>query len=92
MDANTKILLERYKKKKKARLELAAKAKQAGEGDKEDGEKEAGVNGSGDDDEKLDEFCMREDRVAKAGLDACMREYSIELSKEPPPSKGTGLT
>ena len=31
----------------------------------------------------MDEFTKREDRVAKAGLDAIMREYAFELAKEP---------
>ncbi|XP_013394029.1 RNA-binding protein 25-like [Lingula anatina] len=34
----------------------------------------------------VDEFSQREDRVAKAGLDAIMREYARELNKEPEPS------
>lgn len=32
--------------------------------------------------EDLDEFTKREDRVAKAGLDAIMREYAEDLSKK----------
>ena len=42
-----------------------------------------GKKDSDKDEESLDEFTQREDRVAKAGLDAIMREYSRELSKEP---------
>ena len=34
----------------------------------------------------VDEFSQREDRVAKAGLDAIMREYARDLNKEPEPS------
>ena len=40
-----------------------------------------------DKDDDLDEFTKREDRVAKAGLDAIMREYAFELAKEPAYSK-----
>ena len=37
--------------------------------------------------DSLDEFTLREDRVAKAGLDAIMREYAFELAKEPTSTK-----
>ena len=77
VDAKTKTQLEDYKAKKKARnKERPPKEK---DDEKENGEEKE--NG----DETLDEFTLREDRVAKAGLDAIMREYSSELRKEPPP-------
>lgn len=79
VDAKTKTLLEEYKKKKavKQQKEVATKKPENGE------DEEGGQNGEGDGD--LDEFTLREDRVAKAGLDAIMREYAEELAKEPPP-------
>ena len=85
VDAKTKTLLEEYKKKKAAKKAKEAAAKKTEE--KEEGEetsKENKENGDGND---LDEFTLREDRVAKAGLDAIMREYAEELAKEPPPGK-----
>ena len=39
------------------------------------------------DPEEVDEMAQREDRVAKAGLDAIMREYDQDLKKEPPPGE-----
>lgn len=53
-------------------------------------EKEEGEEQSSDEDGELDEPTQREDRVAKAGLDAIMREYGDELNKELP-SNGKGL-
>ncbi len=76
MDAKTKVLLEDYKKKKKAKDQQCKPAEKPEEGEvkKENGDP---------DDMSLDEFTLREDRVAKAGLDAIMREYSKDLAKEP---------
>ena len=92
MDAKTKTLLDEYKRKKRAR-EAAANGsgskEEKKEEDLEEGE-ESGEIVDGDDDKKdaevevLDEFTLREDRVAKAGLDAIMREYSTDLAKTPP--------
>lgn len=80
VDAKTKTLLEEYKKKKAAKKAKEAAAKKAEAA--EEGEDVSSQNGSDND---LDEFTLREDRVAKAGLDAIMREYAEELAKEPPP-------
>ncbi len=90
MDAKTKALLDDYKRKKKQRDKDPDKDK------KEDGEKEGKEQGEIDDEadkdseddlHALDEFGMREDRVATAGLDAIMREYAEDLAKAPPPGK-----
>ncbi|XP_074646948.1 RNA-binding protein 25-like isoform X2 [Tubulanus polymorphus] len=72
VDAKTKALLDEYKKKKRA--------KQSGK--KADSENGNGEEGETEDD-SLDEFTMREDRVAKAGLDAIMREYHDDLTRDP---------
>ncbi|WAR18411.1 RBM25-like protein [Mya arenaria] len=87
VDAKTKTLLDEWQSKKK---------KVSG-ANKEDKEKETNGESSEDkkeegedvDDDKvvLDEFTLREDRVAKAGLDAIMREYAFELAKEPSNAK-----
>lgn len=53
-------------------------------------EKEEGEEQSSDEEGELDEPTQREDRVAKAGLDAIMREYGDELNKELP-SNGKGI-
>lgn len=76
VDAKTKTLLDEYINKKKSRN---------GGVDSEDKEKKE--NGDKDEnetklEEDLDEFTKREDRVAKAGLDAIMREYAEDLSKK----------
>ncbi|XP_061173330.1 RNA-binding protein 25-like [Saccostrea echinata] len=75
VDAKTKTLLDEYISKKKSRTSEA-------EGDdkekKENGEKESDSKVE----EDLDEFTKREDRVAKAGLDAIMREYAGDLTKK----------
>ena len=79
MDAKTKTQLDDYRKKKKKREREAA-----GGGPDADGEREEGEEGDTDDeelDDTLDEAQQREDRVAKAGLDAIMCEYDSELSK-----------
>ncbi len=93
MDAKTKTQLDDYKRKKKAR-EMAARNGGAAKDDKkeddlEEGEESGEIVENGDDDTKeevevLDENTLREDRVAKAGLDAIMREYSADLAKAPP--------
>ena len=91
MDAKTKTLLDEYKRKKRAR-EAAANGsgnkEEKKEEDLEEGEESGEIVENGDDDKKdvevLDEFTLREDRVAKAGLDAIMREYSTDLAKTPP--------
>ena len=85
VDAKTKTLLEDYKKKKKAK---GPNHKESRNGDKSEGEE--GEDEKEENDEDLDEFTMREDRVAKAGLDAIMREYTKELSKEPSHGKFFG--
>ena len=48
---------------------------------------EAKNEGKDVDPEEVDEMAQREDRVAKAGLDAIMREYDQDLKKEPPPGE-----
>ena len=83
VDAKTKTLLDDYRSKKKAKLgesEESKEKKENGEEDKEEGEKE---KKGGSDNDDLDEFSKREDRVAKAGLDAIMREYAGDLAKRP---------
>lgn len=53
--------------------------------EKEEGEEEP--------EEELDEDTKREDRVARAGLEAIMREYALELAKEPKAAEsGKGWT
>ena len=70
--------MDDYKKKKRARENNSQEKRNGDKGDKE------GEESNGDDKkDDLDEFTKREDRVAKAGLDAIMREYSQELEKEP---------
>ena len=78
VDAKTKSLLDEYNKKKKEE-----KAQKKEERDKEEPE-EGEERGSDSEEGELDEFTLREDRVAKAGLDAIMREYSDEINKELP--------
>lgn len=79
VDAKTKSLLDDYKRQKK---EEQAKEEN---GDKKDEDTDGEVDDDkSDTEENLDDFTMREDRVAKAGLDAIMREYSADLSKAPP--------
>lgn len=76
VDAKTKTLLDEYINKKKSRtggVESEDKEKKEN-GDKEENETKV--------EEDLDEFTKREDRVAKAGLDAIMREYAEDLSKK----------
>ena len=94
VDAKTKSLLDEYKKKKKKK---EREESGAGEGDKpkskgakeekeegeEDDDDEVEEGEEADDEDDLDEFTLREDRVAQAGLDAIMREYSEDLSKTP---------
>lgn len=80
VDAKTKTLLDdhRHKKRDEEKKEQGEKEDKEKNGeDKEDEEKEK------EKDDELDEFTKREDRVAKAGLDAIMREYAFELAKEP---------
>ena len=76
VDAKTKTLLDEYKKKAKEKAEGPEKKKEKKGSDSEDDE-------DMNEDDGEDESSMREDRVAKAGLDAIMREYARELSKEP---------
>ena len=73
VDAKTKTLLDEYKKKAKEKPDGSDKKKKSDSDDDDSNGEESGE----------DESSMREDRVAKAGLDAIMREYSRELSKEP---------
>jgi hypothetical protein len=100
VDAKTKALLDEHKKKKKeqerkdkGKIKPAdggdKKEKAAGEGEEEREEGETKDDEDKDSDEEgevEDEFTLREDRVAKAGLDAVMREYATDLAKEPAPS------
>ena len=74
LDAKTKAELEEYKKKKKKKEEKTTKS----EDTKEEGEVSEAQTADG-----LDEFTMCEDRVAKAGLEQIMQEYSTELNKVP---------
>ena len=86
VDAKTKTLLDdhRHKKREEEKKELGDKDDKEKNGEeKEEGER------SRDRDDELDEFTKREDRVAKAGLDAIMREYAFELAKEPSYNKAT---
>ena len=76
VDAKTKTLLDEYRHKKRDEDEKDEKEKNSEE-------KEEGETDDKDRDDELDEFTKREDRVAKAGLDAIMREYAFELAKEP---------
>lgn len=85
MDAKTKTLLDDWKGKKKSQEE--SKDDKEKNGDKDDKTEEGEMK---DDKDELDEFTLREDRVAKAGLDAIMREYAFELAKEPVNSKPVG--
>lgn len=75
VDAKTKTLLDEYKKKAKEKTDGPDKKKEKKGSDSEDEDT--------NEDDGEDESSMREDRVAKAGLDAIMREYARELSKEP---------
>lgn len=79
VDAKTKDLLDEYKKKKQANAEKEKRTE----------EKEEGEERSSDEEGELDEPTQREDRVAKAGLDAIIREYAEDLHKEMP-SNGNG--
>ncbi|ELT96574.1 hypothetical protein CAPTEDRAFT_219854 [Capitella teleta] len=83
VDAKTKSLLDEYKKKKKRKNGESngtrGEEKEEGEADEDDGE----VKDDDDLQDDLDEFTLREDRVAQAGLDAIMREYSEDLNKVP---------
>ncbi|XP_045162235.2 RNA-binding protein 25-like isoform X2 [Mercenaria mercenaria] len=81
VDAKTKTLLDDWKSKKKSEESKEDKEKN---GDKDDKTEEGEMK---DDKDTLDEFTLREDRVAKAGLDAIMREYAFELAKEPATAK-----
>lgn len=85
VDAKTKTLLDDWKGKKKSQEE--SKDDKEKNGDKDDKTEEGEMK---DDKDELDEFTLREDRVAKAGLDAIMREYAFELAKEPVNSKPVG--
>ncbi|ESO91992.1 hypothetical protein LOTGIDRAFT_217154 [Lottia gigantea] len=96
VDAKTKTLLDDYRSKKKADATSAEEKKEKERKEEENGEKENGE--IRDDDpslDELDEFTKREDRVATAGLEAIMMEYSEEMNKaiaaapkeEPKPQK-----
>ena len=91
VDAKTKILLDdwRAKKKKKAEKKEAEKKEEKQSNGDSDDRKEEGETTS-DEREDLDEFTLREDRVAKAGLDAIMREYAFELAKQPSTKGSSG--
>jgi RNA-binding protein 25 len=83
VDAKTKSLLDEYNKKKKE--EKAQKKEEREKEEPEEGEE----RGSDSEEGELDEFTLREDRVAKAGLDAIMREYGDEINKELPMRKSS---
>ena len=84
VDAKTKAQLDEWKKKKwreknkldSGKKEVKEEEREEGEAKESDSEDEEAINA-------LDEFSMREDRVAKAGLDAIMREYSGDLARAP---------
>lgn len=80
VDAKTKNLLDDYKRAKKERESKEENGKDKDEDTDGEVDDEKSVGGL----EDLDEFTMREDRVAQAGLDAIMREYAEDLAKEPP--------
>ena len=97
VDAKTKTLLDEFRAKKKETMkEEEKKENKESKESKENGEEKSDVEEGEENDEKkdendkkddLDEFTKREDRVAKAGLDAIMREYSTELAKSNTPEK-----
>ena len=78
MDAKTKALLDEWGRKKKKESESDDKKK-------EDGEIVEDKDGAAD---ELDEYTLREDRVAMAGLEAIMREYAADIEKELPAGEG----
>lgn len=86
VDAKTNVLLEEYiSKRNKKNGDKASSSKNEEDKDKDkEGKKE------GEEKEDLDEFTKREDRVARAGLEAIMREYSAELAKAPNGSSRKG--
>jgi len=77
VDAKTKSLLDEHKRKKKK-----AEKKDSEANDEEEGE----TKGSDDDDDEgdVDESALQEDEVAKTQLEAIMREFADDLSREPP--------
>ncbi|XP_067682430.1 RNA-binding protein 25-like [Haliotis asinina] len=78
VDAKTKTLLDEYRAKKKAK----DASSENGDDKQSNGEKEGEEETKPlEDDDELDEDGKREDRVARAGLEAIMREYTFELSK-----------
>lgn len=79
VDAKTKSLLDDWGRRKK---DTGDDKKQ------EEGEIVDDKESNGD---ELDEFTLREDRVAKAGLDAIMREYASELERDLPPGVGKNI-
>lgn len=78
VDAKTKALLDEWGRKKK-------KKESDDDKKKEDGEIVEDKDSTSPD--ELDEFTLREDRVAKAGLDAIMREYAADIERELPPGE-----
>lgn len=97
VDAKTKTLLDEFRAKKKEAMKKEEEKKEASKetkepkengedkSDGEEGEEKDEKKEDGDKNSDLDEFTKREDRVAKAGLDAIMREYSSDLSKSNTP-------
>ena len=91
VDAKTKTLLDEYKSKKdddddkdtdKPAEASTSKEKNETDSDNKDKDKDEKENGSDSaDKEEVDEMSQREDRVARAGLEAIMREYAMELNK-----------
>lgn len=85
-------MLDEFRAKKKEAAEKNGDKKESKDSKENGDEKSDGEEGEDKDDKKegesndgLDEFTKREDRVAKAGLDAIMREYITELSKPATP-------
>lgn len=84
----TEIKEKGQAKEKNEKTENGNTDKEEGEKDKEKEEKDGKSVPNGDNrDDDLDEFSKREDRVAKAGLDAIMREYASDLHKPVPSSR-----
>lgn len=91
VDAKTKIMLDEWRSKKKKFTETHDTEKKEEKQNGESNDKKEEGEATSDEKEELDEFTLREDRVAKAGLDAIMREYAFELAKEPANARSSGL-
>jgi len=74
VDAKTKSLLDEHKQKKKI-----------AERERKDSEEEEGeTKGSDDDEDDVGEFALREDDIARIGLNGIMSEFADDLSRDPP--------